>query len=128
MSIVSVSAAVIIAVFLATLLKQQRGEQALMVVLAAGVGLMGLIAFSLTPIFESLNELFESAGQAQYFALLIKALGICLITRFAASFCADSGNSSLAEKVGLLGRCGVIVLALPLIAEIVEFTKQLMNV
>ena len=128
MSIISVSAAVIIAVLLAALLKQQKPEYGLIIVLAAGIGLMGIIALSLSPIFETLNGLFSSTGQAHYYILLLKALGICLITRFAAGFCADSGNSSLADKISLLGRCSVIVLALPLIGEIVEFTKQLMNV
>ena len=127
MSITGICAAVIVAVLLITTIRQHRPELALLLALAAGTGLFLTAIYTVSPVFSTLKNLFEGSGNTQYYTLLLKALGICLVTRFASGFCTDSGNSSLAEKIGLVGRCAVVLLALPLITDIVGFAGELVN-
>lgn len=126
-SIIGICAVCIIAVFLATVLKQYRAEYALFIILAAAVGMFALAIYSAVPVFDTVADLFEQSGSEEYFTLLLKALGICCVTKFASSFCKDSGYGSLSDKIELIGKTAVMLLSLPLIKNIVEFTTSLVQ-
>ncbi len=125
--IITIAALCIITVFLSAVLRRYKEEHAFFLLLAAAVMVFGAALSIASPVFTQLRELFEAAEGAAYFTLLLKALGVCYITRFAAAFCRDSGHTLLSEKIELCGRCAVLLLCLPLIRSIVEFTVTLVR-
>ena len=55
-----------------------------------------------------------------YIAILLKVVGICLLTEFAVNTCRDAGSQSLAGNVSLAGKLLVTITALPLYTDILN--------
>ena len=62
-----------------------------------------------------------------YVAILLKVIGICLITEFAVNTCKDAGSQSLANNVSLAGKIMVTVTSLPLYADILNTVLSLVK-
>ncbi|HIU36502.1 MAG TPA: hypothetical protein IAC53_07860 [Candidatus Fimenecus excrementigallinarum] len=60
-------------------------------------------------------------------SLLIKALGVCLITQIASNLCSDCGESALALGVELLGRGVILMMAIPLAASLISWCMAWIN-
>lgn len=124
----TIAGVVVVAAFLAVILRQQRPEQALAVSLAAGLGILALVVSKALPVIGSLRELLEGAAlPAEYGAILFKALGICLLTQLAADACRDAGEAALASKAELAGKLLLLTLALPLFEKIAQTAASLIS-
>ena len=127
MEIFKILAICIITAVLAVVLKQQKGEYALMVALAGGtVVILYIIKGVLSPI-EYINErLLKSGINTEYFAVALKALGISYVTGFIADICRDSGQASLASKAELAGKCAIFIISVPLIGAVLDTALSLL--
>ena len=110
-------------------LKNVRSEYAfflkLAVLLLIGVPVVGLAAEAIS----QLQALSAQAGiDSDVLKLLVKALGICLTTQLAANLCQDSGESALASAVELLGRGAILLMALPLAAQLISWSLTWIDV
>ena len=110
-------------------LKNVRSEYAfflkLAVLLLIGVPVVGLAAEAIS----QLQALSAQAGiDSDVLKLLVKALGICLTAQLAANLCQDSGESALASAVELLGRGAILLMALPLAAQLISWSLTLIDV
>ncbi len=127
-SIVAVSALALISAVLAVILHQYKPEYAVLLSAGAGCGILLLLLSALSPALEQLQEIMGKAGVSMaYFKLLLKALGICYLAQFAGDLCRDAGQTSLAGKVELAGKISVVLLALPVAVELVEYIFALMG-
>lgn len=123
-----IAAVVVLAAFLAVILRQQRPEQAMAVALVAGIGVLALVLVQVTPVIHTLRDLLGAADMpSEYGLILLKALGICLITQLASDACRDAGESALASKAELAGKATLLVLALPLFQKIGELAVSLID-
>lgn len=66
------------------------------------------------------NEFISSS-----FSLMLKGLGIALMSKFSADVCRDCGENTLANGVETVGRVVTVSLALPLFWEILETVAQI---
>ena len=115
MEIFKILAVCLITAIFAIVLKEYRGDYALVLVLAGGVTVSCFLLKSIVTPIGYLKQLFNDNGiKMQYFSVALKALGIGYITRSIA------GQASLAGKAELAGKCAVFILVLPLIASILE--------
>lgn len=110
-------------------LKNVRSEYAfflkLAVLLLIGVPVVGLAAEAIS----QLQALGAQAGMdSDVLKLLVKALGICLTAQLAANLCQDSGESALASAVELLGRGAILLMALPLAAQLISWSLTWIDV
>lgn len=125
---ISVIAFALIAAILAVILKQYRPEYAMILTVAAGCGILLLIVSTVMPVLDQAGTLIERTGiDSTYFAVLVKALGLCYLTQFAADLCNDAGQTSLAGKIELAGKTAVVLLALPVITGLVELILTLIE-
>ncbi len=128
MSIISISALAVAAVIIALTLKPKNAELALMLATAASVIIMFSLLGNAAQITQRLSELAAASGiNTGYIAILLKVVGICLVTEFAANTCRDSGSSSLAGSVTLTGKILVTAAALPLYADILSTVTELIR-
>lgn len=117
----------LISALLAVFLGQYRKEYAMLAALSGGavaaVMLLGIIA----PMICRLYNLSSGSTVSEFYKTALKALGIAYITTFAANTCRDAGQTALAAKAELAGRCAIFALALPLLEAVLklalEFTK-----
>ena len=72
-------------------------------------------------------SLFGSALPEDTWLLMIKALGLCLLTECAAGICRDSGEPSLGSWVENMGRLELIVTSMPLVRNVLETVSTLLS-
>ena len=128
MWIIAAAAAGLVGTVLALILGQYRPEFRMLVTAAVTLLLMAMVLEQLSPVLEQLRSTMELTGlTGDYAAILFKAVGICLLTQLAGDVCRDSGESSIASKIGLAGRAAILLTAMPLIQEVLAWAWELMN-
>lgn len=82
----------------------------------------------LKPVSELFRTL-EDLGtlDADLMAVLLKAVGIGLLTEIAGVICIDSGNASMAKALQLLGTAVVLWLSLPLFTALLELIREILG-
>ncbi|MBE6767131.1 MAG: stage III sporulation protein AD [Ruminococcaceae bacterium] len=106
---------------LCVLLAGYRPEFSMAVVVCIGAIILGSIIKNIAPIMDDMSALISRTGlDSGYFKIALKALGICYITAFAADICRDFGQTALASKAELIGKCAVFLLCVPLLRAIVN--------
>lgn len=98
------------------LLKQYKPEFAL---LSEAVSII-IILFMLTDEIKEAISLFGTyfgflSKAEEYISVMLKILGISLVTQFTSDMCRDSGESALASKVEFAGKIIIIAASLPVI-------------
>ena len=81
----------------------------------------------LAPAITYLSGLGERAGVTSYLQILLRALGIALLTQYAAEICRECGESAAAGGVELAGKIEILLLCLPLIDEILSVAGNLLS-
>ncbi|HHT53919.1 MAG TPA: hypothetical protein GX011_03165 [Clostridiales bacterium] len=111
----------------AVVVRQLRAEFALPVRLAGTVALLGIAVAVGVPLFDYLGRMISASALSEYAAILIKALGIAMLTHITAEVCRDCGESSAASYVELAGKLEILLLSLPLVASILETAAEILN-
>lgn len=121
METVSILGVCMVASVIALLLKQYKGEYAFAVAAAAGAAVFISLLFTLSDGLLRLRNIISAYGaDTTYFSVVLKALGICVVTGFAADTCRDAGQTALASRAELAGRCAVFVMSVPLLEALLE--------
>ena len=121
MNILSVCALAVIAVIVALTLRPKNAEIALMLTIACSALILLSLLTQANRIVGTVNSIVAAAQiNTNYLAILLKAVGICLLTEFAVNTCRDAGSQSLAGYVSLAGKLLVTVTALPLYSDILN--------
>lgn len=120
---VSVTAAVA-----ALTLRQSQAAYATVLTVAAGVLLLAAAITAAMPLIGRVSELLGgSVIGSTYTAVLVKALGISLLTQTAADVCRDAGESALASKAELGGQVLLLVCGLPLFEHAASLLEGLIR-
>ncbi len=116
------------AAFCAVSLKKYSPEIAVVLAVAAGVVLLLPILSQTWPIVRTLQEMSDRIGlDASYGVVLVKTVGVCFLCQFTADACRDAGQSALASKVEWAAKVTVLLLALPLMENILQVTAGWMS-
>ena len=118
----------LVAAIMATLLRQHRPEFAILVSVGAGALILSGVLVGMLPIIAQIRAIFDGAAiPGQYAQILFKALGLCFVTQIACDACKDAGESAIAAKVELAGKISVLVLSLPLFAQVLDIVRLLLR-
>lgn len=121
MNIVSIGVLAVVAVIVALTLRPKNAEIALMLTVACAVLILLVVLSQAGQIIGTVNSIVAAAQiNTGYIAILLKVVGICLLTEFAVNTCRDAGCQSLAGNVSLAGKLVVTVTALPLYTDILN--------
>ena len=83
---------------------------------------------SASAVIETVRQIVAVSGVSTgYLAIMLKVIGICLLTEFAANTCRDAGSSALAANVTLAGKLLVTAAALPLYADILNLVTAMLS-
>ncbi len=128
MSIFGIAALAIAAAFCAVALKKYSPEISIVIAIAAGAILLVSILSRTMPVVRSLQQLTDSIGlDPQYGVVLMKTIGICFLCQFTSDACKDAGQNALAAKVEIAAKIAVLLLALPLMENILQMTAGWMS-
>lgn len=117
----------ILGLVLTAVIKQWKSDWLPLVRLAL-VLTLGISAIELSaPIVSYLSGLAQISLIAPYATLLLKALSIAWLAQYTAALCRECGEGGTASGVELVARIELLILALPLVGEILETAKQLLS-
>ena len=122
-------AGVVLAGVFVSLLLKQSGLPVLSYLLALTVSALVLLRLLplLAEIFVVFRRLAEGAGlSGQYLRIILNILAIGLAAAFTARLCRDAGESPYAAKVELAGKISVMLLAVPVIVNILDAVLQIL--
>ena len=116
----------VIAALLCVVLRPLHPELAMILSLAAGAVLLLAVVGEVGQVLALAKKMMEKAHlPGAYMPILLKALGICLLTQVACDTCRDAGETALSVKLEMAGKIAVLVLSLPLFEEILMVIQAL---
>ena len=111
-----------------TVLRQTRPEMATGVALAAGIAAIVMCMGDIRQAAQSLDKLADAAGIGKDYAeTMLRACGVALIAEFAVQICTDAGETALAGRIKLALRAALIVMAAPMLADVLSQSALLMR-
>ena len=117
----------LLASMLLLLLRELRPAAAPPLRLAASIFFVSGALSLLSPALLRLGELLSLAGGDAYTELLLTATGIALACELGAGFCRDLGESGVAEGLLFFGRAEILLLALPLVDQLVDLAREMLS-
>lgn len=112
---------------LATLLRKNTPELAMVLVVAVVVAVFFSLATLLEEIFDFFNRLIALGGLSlQLFTPLIKTVAIALISRSGAEVCRDAGAGAIGYMLETAGAVGAIIVAIPLFEAVWETIQMVL--
>ena len=127
MTTVKLCSLCLLAVLMILLLRQTRAEFAPLVTLTVCVMLLGVAAAVFMPIVEFMEALPLTGEMADSIAVLLKCLGLALLTQTTADLCRDAGEGAIASKVELVGKAEILLLCLPMLGELLRLTGEVLT-
>ena len=126
MSMIKIGMIGIAAVFLALLLKKEKGELALLVGIAASVLIFGYTLSRISFILDFLRELMDTLPvDPALLKALLKMLGITYVADFSASVCRVAGYGSVAGQIELLAKLSIGALSIPDLWVLLRLIEQM---
>jgi len=127
MDIVKIIGVALLTTFAVLILKPTRPEIAALVSVAGGIIVMLMFIDALAGVIANITGIVARTGiRNDVFMALLKIIGIGYLTEFAAGICKDAGNESMSHKVLLAGKVIILVLALPIVNNLIDIIAGLM--
>lgn len=128
MNVFTVAAVAVITACLALTIRRSHPELTLLITLLAGILILGMVLGDVIPLLGTVRSLFARSGlPSEYMQIVLKALGICLLTQLASDACRDAGEQGLANKVDLVGKATLLTMAIPLFERVGGMAVALME-
>ena len=112
----------------AVLLRQNRPELGMLVSLCCGIILISMGMNAVQQALEVVQRLMQQGGiDREYATILLKSLGVCIVTQVAADACRDSGETAIAAKIEFIGKLSILGISLPLFAKLLSTITTLLE-
>jgi len=109
------------------IVRQVKPDFASIVAIAGGVVILLFVLNYLGDVLAVFQNIINKTGLSPtLFSTILKIVGIGYLTEFTANLCNDSGNSSLATKVGLAGKIIILFVSLPIITNLIEIIMEIL--
>lgn len=113
-------------VFLAVLLRNQKSDFSMYVILGVAVMIFAVICTQLESIVTAVNTFSTYVNiEKKYIVILIKMTGITYVSEFAASICRDLGYQSIASQIEMFARLSLFVISIPVVSALIETISSL---
>lgn len=111
----------VMGVFLAILLKKERGEFAMLVIMGACLLIASLALDKIQDIlalFRRLKGYMEDGNI--YLSILLKMVGITYVAEFGSNLCRDAGYQAVAEQITFYGKLMILAVSIPIMTTLLD--------
>ena len=126
MEILKLFLLVIASLALIVLLKQYNLTFAVFATVFVSCAMLFFILSEFVPLVRTLEERLSITGQSEYIALIIKCIGVSMLSQFTQDICIDYGQASLATKTALAAKVTILVIAMPLFEKLLNILNELL--
>ena len=104
-----------------------RSDFAVLISIVGGLTIVFMIINYLTDVFDTLKNIISFTGlNSSLYSILLKIVGVGYLVEFTASLCSDTGNGSLGDKILLGGKIIILVMALPIVVNILNIIMEIL--
>jgi stage III sporulation protein AD len=127
MDILQIVALGFMVTILSLVLKEQKPLFAFLLTTFAGLVIFLMLLDHIRFVVRTLENLADQTGvNTAYLKIILKIIGIAYIAELGAQTVRDAGQEAMAAKIELAGKMLIIVMAVPIIAVIVETVLNLL--
>ncbi|MEE7581933.1 MAG: SpoIIIAC/SpoIIIAD family protein [Oscillospiraceae bacterium] len=127
-NILSICGLVICVVVINRLLENTSKEYSILISIGASILILMYLSNYITSVTEFLNQLLAFIDSSNdIYTLLLKSLGICIVTNIAMDICKDANQNTLSSVVFIGGKVSILLLSIPLLQELFNTIVQLVN-
>lgn len=117
-----------VCLLLAVFLKSQNKMFALLVTLGGAVLIFLISSDAAFNVFDALSDIEDSAGYTgTYVTMMLKVLGISIVTQVVSDICRDNGESALASQTEIASKIMVLAMLLPLFQTVIQIVTGLVK-
>lgn len=115
----------IVICFACVTLRGRNPEFALLVSLAGGVLILGVVFLQLEEVLAYFDDLIMRMHvPSEGVFILIKCLGLSYVAKIACDTCTDCGETSTATKIEFSAKVGMLIMALPLFDQLISIVTE----
>lgn len=127
MDILQIVALGFMVTILSLVLKEQKPLFAFLLTIFAGLVVFLMLLDQIRFVVRTLERLAEQTGvNTAYLKTILKIIGVAYIAEFGAQTVRDAGQEAMAAKIELAGKMLIIMMAVPIIAVIIETVLNLL--
>ena len=123
--LLKIFAIALICVSVGAIVRIVKGELSFAVSVAGILVVFGVVILSVEGLLREVTEILNTGGFSEYVEILIKALGVAILTHIAASVCKGCGEVSIAGAVEFAGKAEILLLSLPMIEKLLKYTAEI---
>ena len=113
---------------LVMLLRQLHPAMAALLCAVFGVMVVAAVLPDLRSYVVSIRDFLLSLGlDGQYYTVMLKAMGIVLVTQIASQVCRDMDAPSVAQRAELCGRLALLGVAVPVFIELTRLAVDVLR-
>lgn len=117
-----------VCLLLAVFLKSENKMFALLVTLGGAVLIFLISSDAAFSVFDILADIEDSAGYTgTYITMMLKVLGISIVTQVVCDICRDNGESALASQTEIASKIMVLGMLLPLFQTVIQIVTGLVK-
>lgn len=121
-------AGIILVLFLALMLDKQSKDISALLVLFSCAGVLILTMKYVQPVLDFFGKLQVLGNvDVQSLNILLKAVGIGLLSEIVGLFCADVGRASLGKTVQIFSSVLILWIVLPLLTKLLELIENILG-
>ena len=126
---VKVAAGVLVALVLYLVLNKQGKDFAVLISLAVCCMVISALLAFIRPIITFIEKL-EQLGNFDHEILqvLLKSVGIGILTEIVSLICADAGNASMGKSLQILASVVILWLSIPLFSRLMDVIQEILVV
>ena len=123
--LLKIFAVTLICISVGAVIKTVRGEMVFAVRIAGTLLVFGMLTVSAETLLRDVSVAFDIGNFSEYSELILKSLGIAVLTHLASSICRDCGETGLAGVVEFAGKAEILLLSLPMIERLLKYTAEI---
>ena len=127
MDVFKVCAAAILVLFVIIVMREMRNPVTPVIKAAAVIVFGGALFLAYFPLYKEVTQIACGTALAEYMPILIRAFGVALLTRICSDVCKEGGEGGVALCVETVGRLEILMIALPLVKELIANVKGLLE-
>lgn len=110
------------------LLGQMQPQAAALLSVAFGVLVVGALLGQVAGYIETVRTFLASLNlDEQYFSIMLKSMGVVLVTQLAVQACEDMGAQSIARRAEFVGRLALLSVAVPVFMELTQMAVDVLR-
>jgi len=126
MEIIQIIGLGFVVTLLILIIKQQRPEIAVQLSLALATIIFLMVLSKINVVLNLFRDMATKANiSSMYLNTILKIIGIAYVTEFGAQVCRDAGEGAVAGKIEFAGKVLVMVMAIPIIALVLDTIVRL---